>query len=95
VTIPKAIYQPEAEFSDQARKLIKKNHIKSFQTVSILSFVVDAQGEPQEICVKKPADFGLDDQAVKALRQYRFESATKDGTPVAVRISIEVNLRTY
>jgi hypothetical protein len=38
----------------------------------------------------------MDEEAVKAAEQYRFQPATKeDGTPVATRISLEVNFRTY
>jgi TonB family protein len=95
VTPPKATYDPEAEFSDEARKMIKKAHIRDFQAVSTVGLVVDAQGLPQDICLKKPAGYKLDEQAVKAVRQYRFKPATKDGTPVAVRIVVAVNFKTY
>lgn len=33
--------------------------------------------------------YGLDDQAIKAIRQWVFEPGTKDGKPVAVRITVE------
>jgi TonB family protein len=92
---PKPTYQPEAEFSDEARKMIKKAHIKDFQAFSILGLVVDAEGLPQDICLKKAAGYKLDEQAVKAVRQYRFKPATKDGTPVSVRLTIEVSFKLY
>ena len=95
VTPPKATYNPNAEFSDEARKMIKKEHIKNFRAVSVLAFVVDDEGLPHDICLIKAAGYKLDEQAVKTVRQYRFDPATKDGTPVAVRINIEVNFRLY
>jgi TonB family protein len=94
-TPPKPVYQPEAEISDQARKAIRNQNLQDFHTVSVLSFVVDPEGRPQDICIKREADLGLDGQAIKALRQYRFDPATKDGTPVAVRITIEVSFSSH
>jgi outer membrane biosynthesis protein TonB len=34
--------------------------------------------------------FGLDNEAVKAARQWVFKPGTKDGKPVAVRIILEL-----
>ena len=96
ILAPKPIHMAEAEFSKDARKMIRKQHLKDFQAISLLSMVVDAQGNPQDICVQKFAGFGLDENAVKAAGQYRFQPATKpDGTPVAVQINVEVNFRLY
>jgi hypothetical protein len=39
--------------------------------------------------------YGLDAQTEKAVGQYRFNPATKDGKPARARISIEVNFRLY
>jgi hypothetical protein len=36
---------------------------------------------------------GLDDEAVKALRQWRFRPATKDGEPVEKTIFVEIDFR--
>jgi TonB family protein len=36
---------------------------------------------------------GLDEKAVEAVRQWKFEPATLDGTPVAVQATVEVNFR--
>jgi TonB family protein len=38
---------------------------------------------------------GLDEKALEAVRTWRFEPARKDGVPVAVQISVEVNFRLY
>ena len=44
----------------------------------------------------KGAPYGLDKQAMKAARKYRFEPATKEGISVAVRLKVEVNfIRVY
>ena len=75
--------------------MIKKKHLKWPETMSVISFIVDTQGNPQDICVQSPAGFGMDEEAVKAAEKYRFQPATKDGTPVAVRIKLEMNFRLY
>jgi TonB family protein len=92
---PKPAHMVNATFTDEARRLAKKQHQKPFEAISWVRLVVDAQGNPQNICVLKPAGFGLDGQAVKAAAQYKFEPATKDGTPIPARITMEVNFRLY
>ena len=83
----------QAEFSDEALRESIRN--PNFRTTSVLYLVVDTNGKPQDICIQKFAGYGLDIEAVEAARQYRFKPATKDGTPVAVRIEVEVNFRSY
>jgi len=36
---------------------------------------------------------GLDEEALKAISQWKFQPAAKDGQPVAVQATIEVNFR--
>lgn len=89
VSAPVPIYQPEAEFSDEARRA-------KYQGVCIVSLIVDAQGNPQNVHVVRPLGMGLDEKALEAVRKYKFKPALKDGkTPVPVLISIEVNFRLY
>jgi protein TonB len=89
VSAPVPIYQPEAEFSDEARRA-------KYQGVCIVSLIVDAQGNPQNVHVVRPLGMGLDEKALEAVRKYKFKPAMKDGrTPVPVMISIEVNFRLY
>ena len=38
---------------------------------------------------------GLDEKAIEAVRNWKFEPALKDGKPVAVQINVEVNFRLY
>jgi len=93
---PKPLNTVTANFPDKVRKMAKKQHLYDFHAVSVLSFVLNAQGIPQNICVLKAAGYGLDEEAVKAAGKYRFQPATKeDGTPVASRINLEINFRLY
>jgi TonB family protein len=45
--------------------------------------------------VQRALGMGLDEKAVEAVRQWRFEPAKKDGHPVPVMINVEVNFRLY
>ncbi len=89
VSAPVAIFTPEAEFSDEARRA-------KYQGVCLISLIVDAQGNPQGPRVIRALGMGLDEKALEAVRKYKFKPAMKDGrTPVPVRITIEVNFRLY
>jgi TonB family protein len=92
---PKATHSLDATFSDEARLLIKKQHIKNFEAVSLVGITVGADGKPRDLCLMKAAGFGLDKQAFQAVEQFRFKPATRDGMLVAVRLSIEMNFRLY
>jgi len=88
VTQPVAIFTPEAEFSDEARR-------QKYQGVCVISVIVDAQGNPQSPRVVRRLGMGLDDKALDAVSRYRFKPAKKDGKPVAVRMTVMVNFRLY
>ena len=89
VSAPVPIIQPEAEFSDEARRA-------KYQGVCLVSLIVDAQGNPQNPRVIRALGMGLDEKALEAVRKYKFKPALKDGrTPVPVMITIEVNFRLY
>ena len=57
--------------------------------------VVGPDGRPHEIRVARSLGMGLDEKAMEAVRVWRFDPARKDGHPVAVEVSIEVNFRLY
>ena len=92
---PKPIHLVNAKFSDEARKFARKKHIKHFQATSKVSLLVDSKGNPQNVCVFEPAGYGLDGEAVMAVQQYRFNPATKDGQPVPVHLTVQVDFRLF
>jgi periplasmic protein TonB len=61
----------------------------------VLWLVVGADGLPREIKVQRTLGLGLDEKAIEAVKQWEFKPAMKDGNPVAVRISVEVNFHLY
>jgi len=59
----------------------------------LMSLVVTANGLPADIHIVRPLGFGLDEQGVKAVQQWKFRPGVKEGQPVSVRAQIEVNFR--
>jgi len=88
VSPPVVINSVEAKFSDEARRA-------KYQGSCLISLVVDAQGNPQNIRVARALGMGLDEKAIEAIRQYKFRPAIHRGKPVAVAITIEVDFRLY
>jgi len=89
VSAPVPLFQPDAEFSDEARRA-------KYQGVCLVSLIVDAQGNPQNVHVVRALGMGLDEKAMEAVRKYKFKPAMRDGkTPVPVQVNVEVNFRLY
>jgi TonB family protein len=88
ITAPRAIYNPEPEYSDEARRV-------KHQGVVVLSLIVDPQGQARNIRVARSLGMGLDEKAIEAVRTWRFAPGMKDGTPVAVQVNVEVYFRLY
>jgi periplasmic protein TonB len=61
----------------------------------VLEITVSPQGNPVDILVTRPLGFGLDDQAVAAVKSWKFQPATLKGQPVPARVNIEVSFRLY
>jgi TonB family protein len=88
VSAPKAIYDPDPDYSEEAR------HAK-FQGTVLLWVVVGADGRPRDIRVIRSVGMGLDQKAIEAVTQWKFEPAMLDGHPVAVQVNIEVSFHLY
>jgi TonB family protein len=88
VSAPKLIFAPDPQFTEKARRA-------KYQGVCVISTIVDEQGKPKRVQVVRHLGMGLDKKAVEAVKQYKFEPATRFGQPVAVEVNIEVNFRFY
>jgi TonB family protein len=88
VSMPRAIYAPEPEFSDEARRV-------KFQGEVTLLAIIGADGLPKKLQVVRSLGMGLDEKAIEAVRTWRFDPAKKDERPVAVQMNIIVNFHLF
>jgi TonB family protein len=95
VSAPKLLFAPDPEFTDQARR-------KRLGGTVVITLKVDAAGNSRDVRVArslsqdvskkyKQIALGLDDNAVAAVKQYRFQPAQFQGKPVPVETKVEVN----
>ncbi len=56
----------------------------------IIGLVVSSKGLPIDPHIIKGIDKDLDQSAVDAVKQWRFVPAQRDGKPIAVRISLQI-----
>jgi len=85
VTMPKIVQQVKASYTPQAVRA-------KITGVVMVECVVGVDGAPRDCRVSRSLDqqFGLDQEALKAASQWRFEPGTRDGMPVPVVVSIEL-----
>lgn len=88
ISAPQAISAPDPDYTEEARRAKK-------QGTCVLWLIVDAAGRPRDIKVVRGLGLGLDAKALEAVRQWRFQPALKDGKPVDVQISVEVEFHLY
>jgi TonB family protein len=86
VTAPALLYKVEPEYSEEARKA-------KYQGTVLLYIEVDPSGKATNIKVARSLGLGLDEKAIDAVRKWKFKPGYKDGKPVTVAATIEVNFR--
>lgn len=88
VTAPQAIYAPDPEYSDEARRV-------KHQGIVVLVIVVDRSGKPRDVRVARSLGMGLDQKAVEAVEKWKFTPGRKDGVAVATQVAVEVTFHLY
>ena len=88
VIAPVALYMPAPDFTDEARKARLSGNV-------IVGLWVETDGRPSHVHVVKSLGMGLDETAVAAVKQYRFQPATENGVPVLVEVNVEVTFRIF
>jgi TonB family protein len=87
VTAPRVVSSRQPEYSEKARKA-------RIQGAITLSLAVDSDGKPVDVAVVIPLGEGLDENAVEAVKTWRFQPGTsKEGQPVRVLTNIQVSFR--
>jgi periplasmic protein TonB len=88
VLAPKPVDTPDPQYTEEARRA-------KFEGTCVLAMIVGADGKPRDIRVQRGLGMGLDQKAIEAVKQWKFDPATKDGRAVAVQISVEVSFKLY
>jgi len=86
VSAPVAIYKVEPDYSDEARKA-------KLQGAVILEGIVGTDGNVYEIKIVQALGLGLDEKAVEAVKNWRFQPGMKEGKAVATRVEFEIHFR--
>jgi TonB family protein len=86
VTPPKVLYKVDPNYSEPARKA-------KFNGTALLQLVVEPDGTASHIRVIKQLGLGLDEEAMDAVRQWRFVPGKQAGKPVPVYATVEINFR--
>jgi TonB family protein len=95
LTPPQLVHAPDPKLPPEARAKIM--NLKDRKVVVTVALVVDTLGNPQQVeLVSAPAGMGLDTEALRAVKQYRFKPALdKNGVAVAVEVRVEVAFKVY
>jgi protein TonB len=84
VNPPSVLSRVEPQYSEEARKA-------RFQGTVVLEAIVRKDGTVDIQRDVRSLGFGLDENAIQALKQWRFKPGTKGGVAVDVSLNIEVN----
>jgi protein TonB len=86
VSLPTVVTKVNPEYTQEAKAARIEGNV-------ILNATVRADGTISEVAVTRSLDstFGLDQQAVKALKQWTFKPGRQDGKAVAVNLDFQIN----
>jgi periplasmic protein TonB len=85
VTLPRVVREVKPQYTSDAMRA-------KVQGTVLLECVVRPDGNVSDVQVVRSLDstFGLDQEAIKAAKQWRFVPGTRQGEPVAVLVTIEL-----
>lgn len=83
---PEKVSAPQPQYTEIARKA-------RIQGVVIVQAIIDKQGNVTNVKVLKGLPMGLSEQAVEAIKKWKFKPATLNGKPVDVYYNLTVNFR--
>lgn len=88
ISVPKLVYSVDPQYPAHGPK-------GKFSGIAVVALLVGTDGKPEQVHVVKSLGPGFDKAAVAAVAQYRFKPALKNGTPVPVKVNVEVSFRRY
>src|SRR5256885_5845169 len=76
VSAPRPLYDPEPEYSEEARKA-------KYQGTVVVRCVVGPDGRGRDIQIPRTLGMGLDEKVIQTVKTWKFEPAKNDGQAVA------------
>jgi TonB family protein len=86
VIAPRVLHKLEPSYTEEAREA-------KLQGTCVLEIEIGPDGRAYNIQVVQPLGLGLDEAAIEAIEEWTFQPGLKDGEPVTVRATIEVNFK--
>jgi TonB family protein len=86
MTPPRPIVKVQPQYTEEARNAKLRGTV-------VARVEIWPDGKAHNIRVERGLGMGLDEKAVEGIEQWEFEPATKDGKPVKVAATIEMNFR--
>ena len=85
MSLPQVVKQVKANYTGEAMRQMIEGDV-------MLGVVVRADGRVGDVQVKESLDavYGLDEEAIKAMKQWEFKPGMKDGKAVAVRVDVKI-----
>jgi TonB family protein len=86
VLLPKLLSHRPPQYDEDSRRSRIQGHV-------LLYAIINQNGAPSLLRVYHSLTPALDLQAIKAVQQWRFTPAMKDGQPIAIAVTIDVDFR--
>jgi len=86
VSAPQPVYLKDPKYTKEA-------HAHRVEGITRLGTIIETTGTASNIAILEPLGMGLDEQAILALKQSKFQPAMNNGHPVRVQIEIEMDFR--
>lgn len=102
VSPPEAVKTPQPKIeaqvsksSSQPSEAVASSASKTRQGTVVLSAVVTSNGDMEQVRVIRSSSPETNEEAIKAVRSWKFKPGRKNGLPVPVAINVEVDFHLY
>jgi TonB family protein len=85
---PRVISSRDPDYPEKARNAKEQGTV-------VLMATITPEGKVGTVRVVRSIGRGLDEKAMEAVCQWKFQPATRDGKPVATQVNVEVEFRLY